>query len=65
MFIFDDLVIVAAPLSEKNGLFGNKKKAPKSAMRVLSENDGGIGKVLEVKDWSGWQSRLPLCAFEP
>jgi hypothetical protein len=60
MFIFDDLVIVAAPLSEKNGLFGNKKKAPKSAMRVLSENDGGIGKVLEVKDWSGWQSRSSL-----
>jgi hypothetical protein len=57
MFVFDDLVIVAAPLSEKHGLFGNKKKLPKSALRVLSESDGGIGKVLEVNDWSGWQSK--------
>jgi len=55
MFIFDDLVIVAASLSEKSGLFAIKKKGPKSALRVLSENEGGIGKVLEVKDWSAWQ----------
>lgn len=58
MFVFDDLVIVAASLSEKHGLFGNKKKSPKAALRVLSESDGGIGKVLEVKDWSGWQGRF-------
>jgi hypothetical protein len=57
MFIFDDLVIVAAALSEKSGLFSNKKKGPKSALRVLSESEGGIGKVLEVKDWSGWQGK--------
>jgi hypothetical protein len=55
MFVFDDLVIVAASLSEKSGLFASKKKGPKSALRVLSEHEGGIGKVLEVKDWSGWQ----------
>jgi hypothetical protein len=55
MFVFDDLVIVAAALSEKSGLFASKKKGPKSALRVLREHEGGIGKVLEVKDCSGWQ----------
>jgi hypothetical protein len=60
MFIFDDLVIVAASLSEKSGLFASKKKGSKSALRVLAEHEGGIGKVLEVKDWSGWQGMSSL-----
>lgn len=57
MFVFDDLVIIAAPIQGKSGLFGSKKKGEKVNLRVLSEVDGGIGKVLDVKDWCGWQGR--------
>lgn len=53
MLVFDDLVILAQGLSEKGGLFNNKKRSDKG-LRVLSELEGGIGKVAEVKDWSGW-----------
>lgn len=57
MFIFDDLVIVAIAGHEKSaaiGLFTPKKRGDK-VLRVLSEYEGGIGKVLDAKDWSGWQ----------
>lgn len=55
MFIFDDFVVIAAPLHDKSSLFGSKKKGEKVNWKVLSEAEGGIGKVLDVKDWSGWQ----------
>jgi len=61
MFIFDDLVIVASQ-HEKGGLFAAKKKGDK-VLRVLPESEGGIGKVLEVKDWSGWQGHGTLFAL--
>lgn len=54
MFIFDDLVLVATTIHDKGGLF-TKKKGDKANLRVLSEAEGGIGKVLEVRDWCGWQ----------
>ncbi|ORY20707.1 hypothetical protein BCR39DRAFT_554891 [Naematelia encephala] len=57
MYIFDDLVLVAAPISERGGLF--KKKGGRE-MRVLSEAEGGIGKVAEVRDWSGWGGHATL-----
>lgn len=41
-------------MHDKGGLFA-KKKGDKANLRVLSEAEGGIGKVLEVKDWCGWQ----------
>lgn len=56
MFIFDDFVVIAAPIHDKSSLFGSKKqKRDKVNLRVLSEAEGGIGKVLDVKDWCGWQ----------
>lgn len=55
MFVFDDFVVVAAPMHDKGSLFGSKKKAEKVNLRVLSEAEGGVGKVLDVKDWCGWQ----------
>ena len=55
MFIFDDFVVIAAPMHDKGSLFGGKKKGEKVNLKVLSEAEGGIGKVLDVKDWCGWQ----------
>jgi hypothetical protein len=52
LFIFDDLVILAAP-SEKAGIFSSKSKKEKG-WRVLGEHEGGVGKLVEVKDWSGF-----------
>ena len=60
MLIFDDLVILGTPISEK-GFFGSKKKGDKT-LRVLSEYEGGVGKVIDVKDWSGWQGECPHSA---
>ena len=54
MLIFNDLVIVAGE-SEKVGLFTGKKK--EKTWRVLPEMDGGVGKVAEVRDWSGYQGK--------
>lgn len=54
MLIFNDLIIIASESSERGGLFTGKRKTEKP-MRVLQEIEGGIGKVAEVKDWSGWQ----------
>jgi hypothetical protein len=54
MLIFNDVVIIAQDNSEKAGLFAGKRKSDRT-MRVLQEAEGGIGKVAEVKDWSGWQ----------
>lgn len=56
MYVFDDLVIVATIAHDSRSLFGGKRKGDKVPnMKVLSEAEGGIGKVLEAKDWSGWQ----------
>lgn len=54
MMIFNDVIIIASESSEKASLFVGKKKSEKT-MKVLQEAEGGIGKVAEVKDWSGWQ----------
>ncbi|WWC67737.1 uncharacterized protein I206_101649 [Kwoniella pini CBS 10737] len=55
MLIFDDLVILGQAIHEKAGLFGvGSKKKGNGSIRVLSENEGGIGKVEEIRDWSGW-----------
>lgn len=54
MLIFNDMMIIAQDNSEKAGLFAGKRKSDRT-MRVLQEVEGGIGKVAEVKDWSGWQ----------
>ena len=68
MFVFDDLVVVAAVAHDGRSLFGGKKKGDKQpSLKVLSEAEGGIGKVLEAKDWSGWQgmSALSRCPSAP
>ena len=54
MLIFNDLVVIATDPSDRGGLFSVKKKVERS-MRVMQEIEGGVGKVAEVKDWSGWQ----------
>ena len=54
MLIFDDLVLVGQAAQER-GLFSKKKKEGDRSIRVLPENDGGVGKVVDVRDWSGWQ----------
>jgi hypothetical protein len=61
MLIFNDLVIVAVDTSERTGLFSGKRKADKG-LKVLCELEGGVGKVVEVKDWSGWQGES-LCGI--
>jgi hypothetical protein len=67
LLVFDDLVIVAAPVYEKSGLFAaSKKKTDKPyPLRVLPELEGGIGKVLDVKDWSGWNSEYVRDSLTP
>ncbi|WVF70008.1 hypothetical protein IAT40_004794 [Kwoniella sp. CBS 6097] len=62
MLIFDDLVILGSVVQEKGGLFGVSagKKKGQSMMRVLPESEGGIGKVAEIKDWSGWNGHSNL-----
>lgn len=52
LFVFDDLVILAIP-SERAGIFSSKSKKEKG-WKVLPENEGGVGKLVEVKDWSGF-----------
>ena len=53
MFIFNDLLLLATESSDKLGLFSGKKR--EKMFKVLPESVGGIGKVAEVNDWSGWQ----------
>ncbi|WWD22158.1 hypothetical protein CI109_106647 [Kwoniella shandongensis] len=57
MLVFNDLVVVGQVTQERaGGLFGvggGRKKGEKG-LKVLAEVEGGIGKVAEVKDWSGW-----------
>lgn len=57
MMVFNDVVILASEPSDKPSLFAGKRKSDKT-MRVLQEVEGGIGKVAEVKDWSGWQGEF-------
>ncbi|KAK8846782.1 hypothetical protein IAR55_005870 [Kwoniella newhampshirensis] len=63
MLVFDDLVILGHVTQERaGGLFGvgaGKKKGEKG-MKVLAEIEGGIGKVAEVRDWSGWGGHSTL-----
>lgn len=54
MLIFTDLVMIVTEVSERGSIFMGKRKTDKS-MRLAHEIEGGIGKVAEVKDWSGWQ----------
>jgi hypothetical protein len=75
LFIFDDLVILASP-SDKAGMFSSKSKKDKG-WKVLSETEGGVGKLFEVKDWSGFGGKpyympvrftlicqaMPRCSF--
>ena len=58
MLIFNDLIIIASEASERGGLFTGKRKTEKT-IRVSQEIEGGIGKGVEVKDWSGWQGECP------
>ncbi|OCF42307.1 hypothetical protein I317_03810 [Kwoniella heveanensis CBS 569] len=62
MLIFDDLVILGSVVQERGGLFGvtSGKKKGQSMLRVLPESEGGIGKVAEIKDWSGWNGHSNL-----
>lgn len=57
MLIFNDLVIITTETSERGNIFMGKRKTDKS-IRIAQEIEGGIGKVAEVKDWSGWQGEL-------
>ena len=57
MLVFDDLVIVGHPINDK-GLFSSKKRDKEGKLlRVLPENEGGLGRVVDVKDCSGWQGK--------
>jgi hypothetical protein len=58
MLVFDDLVIVTSGAGEKSGLFGSGKRKGEKGWKVLSEAEGGIGKVADVRDWTGWQGEL-------
>ena len=60
MLIFNDLMIVVSEISERGSIFMGKRKSEKS-LRVAQEIEGGIGKVAEVKDWSGRQSKFHGC----
>ena len=51
MFVFDDLVILAQA-HEKGGLFTSKTKKERG-WRVLPEGDGGVGRVVGVREWEG------------
>ena len=53
LFIFNDMVIVAKP--ESGSLFGNKKER---GWKVLPDSEGGVGRIIEVEDWSGWHGKL-------
>ncbi|KAL7418496.1 hypothetical protein Q5752_006954 [Cryptotrichosporon argae] len=64
MFVFDDLVIVGASLAEKAGLFAKGKKDKIGCgWRVLPELEGGVGKVVQACDWSGWGGQKNLFAL--
>ncbi|WRT64972.1 uncharacterized protein IL334_001913 [Kwoniella shivajii] len=65
MLIFDDLILLGNNVHEKSGLFsvGSNKKKTNGSLRVLSELEGGVGKVSEVKDWSGWNGYSNLCSI--
>ncbi|KAK4686586.1 hypothetical protein P7C73_g3550, partial [Tremellales sp. Uapishka_1] len=69
LLVFDDLVILTAPIPEKSGLFGTGKRKNERGvpLRVVPESEGGIGKIVEVKDWSGWAGEIPseICVEDP
>lgn len=48
MMVFDDMVLIAQPIDR--GLFKKRQEG----LRVLPESEGGVGRVVEVRDWSGW-----------
>ncbi|WVR04469.1 hypothetical protein IAU60_001472 [Kwoniella sp. DSM 27419] len=62
LLVFDDLVLVGTQVQDKGSLFGvgPSKKKGLPMLRVLPELEGGIGKVVEVKDWSGWNGHAGL-----
>jgi hypothetical protein len=54
MLIFNDMVALATPVSERQGLFKSRKEPVR--FRVVAPYDGGIGSVedvREIKDWAG------------
>ncbi|ORX34423.1 hypothetical protein BD324DRAFT_657779 [Kockovaella imperatae] len=60
MLIFDDLVLVGHTIHER-GLFSHaKKKKDDKVLKLLGEAEGGIGKVVDVRDWTGWQGHASL-----
>lgn len=52
LLVFSDLVVVASS-QERSLLFGGRQKKG-DRLKVLPENEGGLGHVVGIKDWSGW-----------
>ncbi|KAL1409932.1 hypothetical protein Q8F55_003931 [Vanrija albida] len=57
LLVFNDMVLLAAPVSERPGFFRYKaRKAEPVRFRVVPAADGGLGTVDDVREVSGWGS---------
>ncbi|WOO79213.1 Myosin-M heavy chain [Vanrija pseudolonga] len=55
LLVFNDMVLLAAPVSERPGFFRYKaRKAEPVRFRVVAAADGGLGTVDDVREVSGW-----------